>query len=59
MTLPDAPFVHVFVARGAVRLPDRQLDEGDAARLFEAGPIWVAADQESEIIVWESDSEVK
>ena len=59
VTLPDAPFVHVFVARGAVRLPDRQLDEGDAARLFEAGPIWVAADQESEIIVWESDSEVK
>ena len=59
VTLPDAPFVHVFVARGAVRLPDRQLDEGDAARLFEAGPIWVAADRESEIIVWESDSEVK
>lgn len=58
VTLPDARFVHLFVARGEVSLDDERLDEGDAARLFDAGPIETVADRASEIIVWESDNEV-
>jgi len=54
--LPDAPFVHLFVARGSVRLGDDLLAEGDAARLTAAGarPV-TAAEAGTEIIVWESE----
>ena len=56
--LPDAPFVHVFAARGSVRLGDTVLAEGDAARLTDAGPLALAADGDAEVIVWESDRSV-
>jgi redox-sensitive bicupin YhaK (pirin superfamily) len=56
--LPDAPFVHVFAARGSVRLGDTALAEGDAARLTDAGPLTLAADGDAEVIVWESDRSV-
>ncbi len=56
--LPDAPFVHVFVARGSAVLDDEQLTEGDACRLTDAGTLALRADEASEIIVWESASEV-
>ncbi len=55
VNLPDAPFVHVFVARGNVLLDDAALGAGDAARLVDAGPVGVEAVDEAEIIVWESD----
>ena len=55
VSVPDAPFVHVFVARGSVRLGDAVLAEGDAARLTDAGPLDVTADGPAEVIVWESD----
>lgn len=60
VTLPDAPFVHVFVARGAATLgPDASaLAEGDAARLTEAGPVELTATTASEVIVWESSQRV-
>jgi redox-sensitive bicupin YhaK (pirin superfamily) len=60
VTLPDAPFVHVFVARGAAALgPDAAaLAEGDAARLTDAGPIELTATVASEVIVWESSQRV-
>lgn len=57
VTLPDAPFVHVFVARGAVGLGADTLDEGDAARLTAAGALDVTASTDAEIIVWESDAD--
>jgi quercetin 2,3-dioxygenase len=60
VTLPDAPFVHVFVARGAATLgPDASvLGTGDAARLTEAGPVELTATAASEVIVWESSQHV-
>jgi redox-sensitive bicupin YhaK (pirin superfamily) len=54
VTLPDAPYVHVFAARGDVRLGDTTLREGDAARLSSAGPLELVADGDAEVIVWES-----
>ena len=54
--LPDAPFVHVFVPRGAVTLegaPDGgRLAAGDAARISVGGQR-VTAVEASEILVWE------
>jgi redox-sensitive bicupin YhaK (pirin superfamily) len=57
-TVPAAPFVHVFAARGAVALGEDYLDEGDAARLTGAGRIELTATSDAEVIVWETDSEV-
>lgn len=67
VTLPDSPFVHVFVAHGAAELMPSQtpsgdarpLAEGDAARLTDAGRITLTAKGATEVIVWESDSEVQ
>jgi quercetin 2,3-dioxygenase len=55
-SLPDAAFVHLFVARGSVRLDGHELAAGDAARLTDAGPLPVLANEVTEIIVWESDA---
>jgi len=65
--LPSAPFVHLFVATGAVELSGADggpgtalaLAAGDAARLRDAGRPVVTATAGSEIIVWESDLEVR
>lgn len=65
--LPASPFVHLFVAAGDVVLagvdaaPDEglPLTAGDAARLRDAGRPAVTATSPSEIIVWESDLEVR
>jgi quercetin 2,3-dioxygenase len=59
-TIPAAPFVHLFVARGSVELEDAgRLDEGDAARLTDAGPLAVTAgDSGAELLVWEFHREV-
>jgi len=59
LTLPDAPFVHVYVARGEVDLDGRRLGAGDAARLTGAGPLAVATVSPAELIVWESDAEAR
>jgi redox-sensitive bicupin YhaK (pirin superfamily) len=56
VTLPDAPFVHVFAARGNARFGDTTLREGDAARLTDAGPVELTADGDAEVIVWESNA---
>jgi redox-sensitive bicupin YhaK (pirin superfamily) len=58
VTLPDAPYVHVFAARGTVHFGDRTLGEGDAARLTAAGTLELTADGDAEVIVWESDASV-
>jgi quercetin 2,3-dioxygenase len=57
--LPDAEFVHLFVATGTVELDGRVLGEGDAVRLGAAGPLAVTARSGAEIIVWETDAEVQ
>lgn len=65
--LPAARFVHLFVATGAVALSGAagaptaplELVAGDAARLRDAGRPAVTAVDASEIIVWESELEVR
>ncbi len=52
--LPDAPRVHLFVARGAVELEDAgALGTADAARLTGAGGRRVTATGAAELLVWE------
>jgi quercetin 2,3-dioxygenase len=56
LRLPDAPFVHLYVARGAATLEGAgTLEAGDAARLIAAGAPTLSADpaQGAEVLVWE------
>ena len=55
VTVPDAPWVHVFVARGAADLEGAgSLAEGDAARLAGAGtPQLHAGPDGAEVLIWE------
>ncbi len=51
--LPEAPFVHLFVPRGTVRLEGAgELTDGDAARILGGGQ-GVTAATDAEILVWE------
>jgi redox-sensitive bicupin YhaK (pirin superfamily) len=56
VTLPAAPFVHVFVAEGSAQLPDAPpMATGDAARLFDAGAVELTAgDDGAHAVVWET-----
>ncbi|WP_441959035.1 pirin family protein [Mycolicibacterium houstonense] len=55
--LPEARYVHLFVARGTVTLEGSgPLAEGDAARLTDSGGQRVAADTDAEILVWEMNA---
>ncbi len=57
VTVPDAPYVHLFVAAGAVTLEAAgELAAGDAVRLTGAGARTVTASEPSEILVWEMNS---
>ena len=52
--LPDAPFLHLFVPRGAVTLEGAgQLGAGDAVRFTATGGQRVTAVEAAEILVWE------
>jgi hypothetical protein len=54
--VPDAQYVHLYVARGAATLEGAgQLGEGDAARLTAAGNPALTADpvQGAEVLIWE------
>jgi len=57
--LPDAPFLHLFVARGSVSLEHTDaegtgpLADGDAVRLTATGGRRVTAREPAEILVWE------
>jgi redox-sensitive bicupin YhaK (pirin superfamily) len=55
VTVPDAPFVHVFVARGAVELEGAgSLVEGDAVRVTGAGALRLTAGPDgAEPLIWE------
>ncbi|WKG03742.1 pirin-like bicupin family protein [Mycolicibacterium sp. HK-90] len=55
--LPQARYVHLFVARGTVTLEGSgALAEGDAARLTDSGGQRVVADTDAEILVWEMNA---
>ena len=54
--MPDAKWVHLFVARGGVTLEGAgALVEGDAVRLTGAGELTLTADADSgaEVLVWQ------
>jgi hypothetical protein len=53
LTLPDAPYLHLFVARGQVDVEQAELSEGDAVRLTTSDGVRVAAHVAAEILVWE------
>src|SRR5690348_792355 len=54
VTLPDAPYLHLFVARGAVDLEGAgRLVAGDAVRLTAVGGLRVTAQEPAEVLVWE------
>ena len=54
VTLPEAPFVHVFVAQGTVQMEGAgELYEGDAVRLTSSGGQRIHSDSPAEILVWE------
>ncbi|MFD4406886.1 pirin family protein [Nocardia sp. NPDC058499] len=52
--LPAAPYLHVFVARGAVDLEGvGRLDTGDAVRLTHSGGRRLTATEPAEVLIWE------
>lgn len=52
--LPDAPYLHVFVARGAVEMEGvGRLDTGDAVRLTHSGGQRLVAHEPAEVLIWE------
>lgn len=52
--LPDAPYLHLFVARGSVDLEGTgTLAQGDTARFTATGGHQVSATQPPEILLWE------
>jgi hypothetical protein len=54
VAVPDAPFAHVYLARGRMDLEaEGALDEGDAARLTAAGARRLTAAEPSEVLIWE------
>ncbi|MFX1756778.1 MULTISPECIES: pirin-like bicupin family protein [Rhodococcus] len=54
VTLPDAPFLHVFVARGEAALEGAgHLAEGDAVRIAGGGGRQLTTATGAEILVWE------
>lgn len=59
--VPDAPYVHVFVAKGSARLENAgALNAGDEARLTGAGARSLAAGSSgAEVLIWETDRTVK
>jgi redox-sensitive bicupin YhaK (pirin superfamily) len=58
VSVPDAPFAHLYIARGAAQLEAAgQLNEGDAVRLTAAGSLTLTADpaRGAEVLIWEMD----
>jgi redox-sensitive bicupin YhaK (pirin superfamily) len=64
IVIPDAPFVHVFVARGNAaftsRLEEGLLEEGDALRLADEDPVTLRAEPTgAEILIWETHANAR
>jgi hypothetical protein len=58
VTVPAAPFVHLFVARGSVRLGDLPLVAGDALRLGAEAVSGRAGPDGAELLVWSMHASV-
>jgi redox-sensitive bicupin YhaK (pirin superfamily) len=57
--LPEAPFLHLFVARGSVTLEGAgALGSGDAVRFTATGGQRVTATEDAEILVWEMHASI-
>lgn len=57
--LPQAPYLHLFAARGVVTCEGvGDLREGDAVRFTDAGGTRVTANEPSELLVWEMHAEL-
>ncbi len=56
VTIPQAPFVHVFVAKGAVSFAKSELTQGDAIRLTNSQALSLTSNGASEIVIWESQT---
>ena len=57
VTVPAAPHVHVFIARGVATLQGvtDPLAQGDAVRLSDAGELRLAATSDrTEVVIWET-----
>ena len=54
VTLPPAPYLHLFVPRGRITVESiGELDQGDAVRFTDADGRRVTADDPSELLIWE------
>ena len=53
LTLPSAPYLHLFVARGQLTMDGAELAEGDAVRLTASTGAKVVARDAAEILDWE------
>jgi hypothetical protein len=53
LTLPAAPYLHLYVARGRVNFNEAVLVDGDAARITASIGATVAAREDAELLVWE------
>ena len=52
--MPEAPYLHLFVARGTVSLEGAgALNSGDAVRFTATGGQRITAVEPAEILVWE------
>ena len=57
--LPQAPYLHLFLARGRVSCEGLDdLEEGDAVRFTHAGGRRVTASEPSELLVWEMSAKL-
>lgn len=54
--IPQAPYVHVFVAKGTVAFQDTELVQGDAIRLTNAEALTLTSKGKSEVVIWESQT---
>jgi hypothetical protein len=60
--VPDAPYVHLFIAKGGAELEGADvLHTGDAARLMAAGARRLTADASTgaEVLIWETNQDMK
>jgi quercetin 2,3-dioxygenase len=53
LTLPSAPYLHLFVARGQLTIGGADLAEGDTVRMTASTGAQVVARESAEILVWE------
>ncbi|WP_040744224.1 pirin family protein [Nocardia transvalensis] len=54
VTIPEAPYLHLFVAHGEIEMEGvGTLYEGDAVRLARSGGQRIVANSPSEVLVWE------